>query len=193
MTAIPAKSFRACQLHSPQEGRSLPPNPRRPSSARPHPGLELRARLPLEQIGRAKMSTPIEGKPGADLRDYLAEERTFLAWIRTGIALIAFGFVAAHFGLFADEPSITRHASAVQPHGFSLWFGTALIAIGVGVNLFSARRYARLVGELNRGQFVYRSPSKGAVIVALFLALLGIAMTIYLTLVLAQPPDALHA
>src|SRR5260370_8444 len=74
----------------------------------------------------------------------------------------------------------------------SLWFGTALIAIGVGVNLFSARRYARLVGELNRGQFVYRSPSRGAVIVALFLALLGIAMTIYLTLVLAQPPDTLH-
>jgi putative membrane protein len=51
----------------------------------------------------------------------------------------------------------------------------------------------RLVGELNRGQFVHRSLSKQGVIVALFLALLGIAMTIYLTLFLAQPPDALHA
>jgi len=39
--------------------------------------------------------TPIKGKPTADLRDYLAEERTFLAWIRTGIALMAFGFVLA--------------------------------------------------------------------------------------------------
>jgi putative membrane protein len=51
----------------------------------------------------------------------------------------------------------------------------------------------RLVGELNRGQFVHRSLSKQGVIVALFLALLGIAMTIYLTLFLAQPPGALHA
>jgi putative membrane protein len=128
------------------------------------------------------MDTPIGGRSGADLRDYLAEERTFLAWIRTGIALMGFGFVVAHFGFFAEEPHITQHASVVQPQGLSLWFGTALIALGVGVNLISARRYMRLVGELNRGQFVYHSASKGAVIVALFLALLGIAMTTYLTL-----------
>jgi putative membrane protein len=138
------------------------------------------------------MDTPIGERSGADLRDYLAEERTFLAWIRTGIALMGFGFVVAHFGLFAEEPHITQHASVVQPHGLSLWFGTALIALGVAVNLFSARRYMRLVGELNRGQFVYRSPSKGAVIVALFLALLGVAITAYLTLV-PQPPEILHA
>ncbi len=37
---------------------------------------------------------------GADLRDYLAAERTFLAWIRTGLALMGFGFVVARFGLF---------------------------------------------------------------------------------------------
>jgi len=28
------------------------------------------------------MDAPIKAKPAADLRDYLAEERTFLAWIR---------------------------------------------------------------------------------------------------------------
>ena len=138
------------------------------------------------------MDTPIKGKPVADLRDYLAEERTFLAWIRTGISLMGFGFLVAHFGIFADEP-MAQHASGVQPRELSLWFGTALIAIGVIVNLFSARRYARLIGELNRGQFVHRPLSKQGVVVALFLALLGIAMTIYMILVLAQPPDALHA
>jgi putative membrane protein len=37
----------------------------------------------------------------------------------------------------------------------------------------------RVVGELNRGQFVHHFLSKQGVIVALFLALLGIAMTIY--------------
>jgi putative membrane protein len=131
------------------------------------------------------MDTPVKGDPVADLRDYLAEERTFLAWIRTGIALMAFGFLVAHFGIFGDEPSMTQHASEVQLHQLSLWFGTALIAIGVTVNLFSARRYMRLVGEVNRGQFVHRSLSKQGVIVALFLALLGIAMTIYMIPVLA--------
>ena len=53
------------------------------------------------------MDTSIKEKPMADLRDYLAEERTFLAWIRTGIALMGFGLVVvAHFELFADEPLI---------------------------------------------------------------------------------------
>jgi putative membrane protein len=145
------------------------------------------------QLCEVEMDTPIKGKPVVDLRDYLAEERTFLAWIRTGIALMGFGLVVAHFELFADEPHITQHASGVQLHGPSLWFGTALIAIGATVNLFSAWRFMRLVGELNRDQFLHRSLSKQGVIVGLFLALLGIAMTIYLTLFLAQPPEALHA
>jgi putative membrane protein len=138
------------------------------------------------------MDTSIEEKRVADLRDYLAEERTFLAWIRTGIALMGFGLVVAQFELFADEARITQHASGAHPHGPSLWFGMALVAIGVAVHLFSAWRYTRLIGELSRGQFVRRSVSKQGVTVALFLALLGIAMTVYLALALGQP-DALHA
>ena len=117
----------------------------------------------------------------ADLRDYLAEERTFLAWLRTGIGLMGFGFVAARFGLFADEP---QRASAAPAHELSLWFGVALVVIGIVVNLFSARRYMRLVQALNRGHFVHCSLSKEAVIVAMLLALLGVAMAIYLTLFL---------
>ena len=49
----------------------------------------------------------------------------------------------------------------------------------------------RLVGELNRDRFLHRSLSMQGVVVALLLALLGIAMTIYLTLF--QPQDVLHA
>jgi putative membrane protein len=139
------------------------------------------------------MDTPLKEKPAADLRDYLAEERTFLAWLRTGIALMGFGFVAARFEFFADERPFMQHATGVQAHGLSLWFGTALVVIGVAVNLFSARRYMRLVGELNSGQFIHRSLSKEAVILAAVLVLLGIVLTIYLTAFLAQPPDALHA
>jgi hypothetical protein len=50
------------------------------------------------------------------------------------------------------------------------------------VHLLSIRRHLRLVGELNRGQFADRRPSQQAVILALFLALVGIAMGLYLTL-----------
>ena len=62
------------------------------------------------------MDTPIKVKPVADLRDYLAEERTFLAWIRTGIALMGFGFVMARFGIFGDELHMMQQTPAGQPH-----------------------------------------------------------------------------
>jgi putative membrane protein len=128
--------------------------------------------------------TLIPAKPAADLRDYLAGERTFLAWLRTGTGLMGFGFVAARFGLFADEPSVLQHTSGARAHELSLWFGVALVVIGIVVNLLSAQRYMRLVKALNRGHFVHCSFSKEAVIVAMLLALLGIAMAIYLTLFL---------
>jgi len=126
------------------------------------------------------MDTPVKEEAVPDLRDYLAEERTFLAWIRTGVALTGLGLVVGHFGIFAEKSSITQHAFGLQPHQLSLWFAAALIAIGVIVNLFSARRFIRLAGELNRGQLVHRSLSRQGVVVAMFLALLGIAMTIYM-------------
>ena len=118
----------------------------------------------------------------AALSDYLAAERTLLAWIRTGLALMGFGFVVARFGLFLEVMQITRGGSAVQSHGLSPWFGTAFIAVGVAVNLLSIRRHLRLVREWNRGQFTDHRPSRQAVILALFLALVGIAMALYLIL-----------
>jgi putative membrane protein len=139
------------------------------------------------------VDAPIKEQPPADLRDYLAEERTFLAWIRTGIALMVFGLVTAQFQLFADGPHLTPPAAGARFHGPSLWFGAALFVIGVTVHLVSAWRYVRLVGELRRGQFVHRSVSKLGVIIALSLALVGIAMTTYLVLALGQPLHSLQA
>jgi putative membrane protein len=128
------------------------------------------------------METPVGGKPQADVRDYLAEERTFLAWIRTGLALMGFGFVVARFGLFLQEIDIARGGSGAPPHRFSLWFGTAFIAVGVALSLWSIRRHLRLVGAWNRGQLAEHRVSQPAVMLALFLALVGIAMAFYLTL-----------
>jgi putative membrane protein len=128
------------------------------------------------------MDTPVEKKPAAELRDFLAEERTFLAWIRTGLTLMGFGFVVARFGLFLRMMQINQGGSAAPGPGLSPWMGTAFILVGVAVNLLSIRRHLRLVGELNRGQITVRRSSRLAVLLASFLALVGIAMAIYLIL-----------
>ena len=93
------------------------------------------------------MDTPIKARPAADLRDYLAEERTFLAWIRTGITLMGFGFVVARFGILLEQLHLPQQFSAAQPHEFSPWFGAALITTGALVKLFSARRFVRLLAK----------------------------------------------
>lgn len=96
------------------------------------------------------------------MRDSLAAERTFLAWIRTGLALMGFGFVVTRLGWLS--PSL----------------GTALIVAGVVALLLSAWHHFRLVRELNRGGPLPARPSTEAVAIALFMALVGLAMAIYL-------------
>ena len=72
----------------------------------------------------------------ADLRDYLAAERTFLAWIRTGLALMGFGFVVARFGLFLKQIQTVEHGSPGASNGLSLWLGTVLIGAGIVMIFF---------------------------------------------------------
>jgi uncharacterized protein (DUF302 family)/uncharacterized membrane protein YidH (DUF202 family) len=121
-----------------------------------------------------------EPRPRADLRDYLAAERTFLAWVRTGLALMGFGFVVARFGLFLQQLRLFDHVPSASSSGLSLWFGTALIAVGVVVNISSAWRHIRLVRELDRGEPSCSYSLTQTVATAIFLALVGLAMAIYL-------------
>jgi putative membrane protein len=115
-----------------------------------------------------------------DPRVYLAAERTFLAWIRTGLALMGFGFVVARFGLFLRELSTTRPDLHIRSSGFSTGAGTALILVGVIMNLVSAARHIRLIDELKRGAETIARPSYAAIAVAIILALVGGAMVIYM-------------
>ncbi|HKW33932.1 MAG TPA: DUF302 domain-containing protein [Candidatus Acidoferrum sp.] len=126
------------------------------------------------------MDAPTQTRQNADVRDYLAAGRTFLAWVRTGLALMGFGFVVARFGLFLQQLQVFQQAAPASSPGLSLWFGTLLIAAGVFVNSSSAWRHVRLVRELDRGQPESYRSLKQAVATALFLALVGLAMAIYL-------------
>jgi putative membrane protein len=115
-----------------------------------------------------------------DPRIYFAAERTFLAWIRTGLALMGFGFVVARFGLFLRASAAASHAPAVKSYGFSIWVGTAMVFVGVFVSLSSALRHIQIIGRLNRGEDVVGRPSYTAVAVALMLAIVGLAMVVFL-------------
>jgi putative membrane protein len=115
-----------------------------------------------------------------DPRVYLAAERTFLAWIRTGLALMGFGFVVARFGLFLRELSTTRPDLHTRSSGFSTGAGTALILIGVVMNLISAARHIQLIAALKRGADTIARPSYAAIGVAVILAIVGGAMVIYM-------------
>lgn len=118
-----------------------------------------------------------------DPRVYFALERTLLAWIRTGLALMGFGFVVARFGIFLRELRYTAGAVITPSTGFSAWAGTALVLMGVAVQIISIARYMQAVRQLNAGADVAGKPSKTGVALALMLALIGLAVAAYLIVV----------
>jgi putative membrane protein len=122
-------------------------------------------------------------EPKASLSDYLAAERTLLAWIRTGLALMGFGFVVARFGLFLQQLELVRGAPPTKVYGLSLWLGTALIAVGIAVNILAGSHHLQLVRRLDRGDASHSHSATQAVAVAFFLALIGVVMAVYLVVI----------
>jgi putative membrane protein len=115
----------------------------------------------------------------------MAAERTFLAWIRTGIAFMGFGFVVARFGLFLREIALGNNVSAPQHNnGFSLPAGIALIAAGIMVTVIAAIRHHRYIKALDRGQFRQAYGAAFTFLVAGFLAIIGLAVAVYLAVLL---------
>ena len=116
----------------------------------------------------------------SDPRVYLAAERTFLAWIRTGLAMMGFGFVVARFGLFLEEMHAAQPGMPFKSYGMSFWFGTAMVLMGVAINVFSMWDHFRMVHEMNSGTLDLNRPSKLGVSVATIMALSGVAVAVYL-------------
>ncbi len=99
--------------------------------------------------------------------------------MRTGVALMGFGFVVARFGLFLREMSVLHPPPHPGAGGLSVWFGSGLVVLGVGVNLMAAVQHARRLRTLDRGEVLRPRPLFG-VLVALALALIGLGMATYL-------------
>jgi uncharacterized protein (DUF302 family)/uncharacterized membrane protein YidH (DUF202 family) len=101
----------------------------------------------------------MEAEQEADVREYLAAERTLLAWIRTGLALMGFGFVVARFGSF-------------------LWVGTALVGAGSLLNLLSGWHHTETVRNINHGRGRQWHSTTLAIATSAFLALVGLAVAV---------------
>jgi putative membrane protein len=124
---------------------------------------------------------PPEAPPAEqDPRVYFAAERTFLAWIRTGLGLMGVGFAVARFGLFLREMTASQTHTAPHAGGLSVWSGTALVFLGVMVLAASVAQHLTLIRELSSGTWRPGRISRNAVLLALLLALVGVAMAIYL-------------
>ena len=115
----------------------------------------------------------------------MAAERTFLAWIRTGIAFMGFGFVVARFGLFLREIALGNNVTVARHNnGFSLPVGIALIVAGIIVTLIAAIRHHRYIKALDRGQFRQAYGLIFTFLIAGFLAIIGLAVAVYLAFIL---------
>ncbi len=93
---------------------------------------------------------------------------------------MGFGLVVARFGLFLRQLQVNQHDSSAQSYGLSLWFGTALIAVGVIVNIFAGWNHARRVRELDRGETSHFQASTLVVGAAFFLAFVVLAVAVHL-------------
>jgi putative membrane protein len=113
---------------------------------------------------------------------YFAAERTLLAWVRTGLAMMGFGFVVARFGLFLHEMAAARGIDPPAQRGLSLWLGTALVVLGVAVNVGAVFLHVRTLRRLDQGIPVRFPAVSLGTVVAIFLGVLGLLMVAYLLL-----------
>jgi putative membrane protein len=116
----------------------------------------------------------------ADPRVYFAAERTLLAWVRTGLAMMGFGFVVARFGLFLREIAATAGTVPPRQHAASVVVGTALVVLGVAVNLAAAAAHWRTIRRLERGRPLRFRPLSLGIVTALVLAVIGFVTAVFL-------------
>ena len=118
-----------------------------------------------------------------DPRVFFAAERTLLAWVRTGLTIMAFGFVVARFGLFLRLLAAQQAGAVVEAtthHDVSGIVGIALVLVGTACMILGAIQHRSYVATLPPADVPRTHDPIYPILLALFLAALGVALAIYL-------------
>jgi inner membrane protein YidH len=116
---------------------------------------------------------------------YLAAERTLTSWVRTALSLIALGFVVDRFGLVLELMHKGFAAADPGSRMLSTWAGSLLIGLGAAMALFAGIRYLRFAIAYHReGRSGVRHGIYLGVVFSFVLALIGIALVIFLAVIL---------
>jgi putative membrane protein len=129
-----------------------------------------------------------EPDSAGDPRVFLAIERTYLAWTRTALALMAFGFVVARLGLYFREAAamqgVPMSASSAEHSTTSLWWGTALVVLGVIVQAMAMAERRQALKRFADGLSLSPARWSLARLLGLGLIAIGIAVATYLVALL---------
>jgi len=114
--------------------------------------------------------------------DHAANERTFLAWVRTAIAVMAFGFVIERFDLFLQIAAPQMAGKQLAPH--NQWFaniaGLAFIVLGVATIVIAGIRFVKTAKDIETETDVPSPGERFDLALAGLLALLGVALFLYM-------------
>ena len=115
--------------------------------------------------------------------DHAANERTFLAWVRTAIAVTAFGFLVERFDLVLAlvVPNSAAGKTVIHRSPFGRDAGLVLIAAGVAITVLAGLRFLRTAKEIDDPEQKPGTGDRLDIALATLLALLGVALFLYLS------------
>jgi uncharacterized membrane protein YidH (DUF202 family) len=108
----------------------------------------------------------------ASFRTQLALDRTTLAWIRTTLTLATFGFGTVTFFRSIRQANPTPEAAHL--HQSAIYFGAALIVIGIVATVLAGISHWFTLRRLRRGETPVLSRWPLSLTVAALLAVLGL-------------------
>ena len=115
--------------------------------------------------------------------DHAANERTFLAWVRTAIAVMAFGFLVERFDLFLliMGRSTGTATPTIPPSHVGHVAGLILIIAGIVMMVIAALRFVLTARLIDSPKPHSHGGTRFDVALAVMLALVGMALFLYLS------------
>jgi putative membrane protein len=109
----------------------------------------------------------------ASFRTKLALDRTTLAWIRTTLTMASFGFGMVAF--FRSRQHEAPSAESVELHQMAIYFGTALLVLGMVATVLAGLSHWLTLRRLRRGESPVLTQWPLSLTVAMLSAVIGLA------------------